>query len=114
MSAETQQLDDLKRRVEALESRSSIPGPVGPRGPAGDIEAAVRNATSASNKAVADAEKRVQAKADAACAKLKAQFDALKKYIDERIEAAVVNHTVQTLEDYGVVSSFDNKRITVK
>ncbi len=56
----------------------------------------------------------MQAKADAACAKLKAQFDALKKYIDERIEAAVVNHTVQTLEDYGVVSSFDNKRITVK
>ena len=34
---------------------------------------------------------------------MRAEFQELKSYLDERIENAIVNHVVQTLQDYGVL-----------
>jgi len=34
---------------------------------------------------------------------VRAEFQELKSYLDERIENAIVNHVVQTLQDYGVL-----------
>ncbi|MGB2668391.1 MAG: hypothetical protein WAK48_30675 [Candidatus Acidiferrum sp.] len=46
------QIDELKQRIEELESRKPLQGP---RGPAGPIDAAVRNAEEVSRKNTVDA-----------------------------------------------------------
>jgi hypothetical protein len=35
---------------------------------------------------------------------VRAEFQGLKSYLDERIQNAIVNHVVQTLQDYGVLN----------
>ena len=104
----------IEERLEVLENQKPV---VGPRGPAGPIEAAVANA----NQAVADAEARVQAKADASYVKFTAEVKALRDdfaklttRLNEIIQTAVENHTIKMFEEYGVVSDFDGKRITTK
>jgi hypothetical protein len=117
----------IEQRLLALEAAfAEIKQAKGIRGPAGSIDAAVKNAEAAAHKVVAGAEDRVTNKATASFAKftdeiarlqavaaqLRQDVANLQKNLDERIENAVVNHTVQTLEDYGMVSDFDGKRIT--
>ena len=103
----------LEQRVEALEKRP------GPRGPAGDISAAVRNAEIAASKIVENAEARVGAKADASYAKfidevaklqtiadkLRQEVVDLRKHLDERIHNTVDGQVVQTLQDYHLLDS---------
>src|SRR6266436_5648209 len=97
----------IEQRIAALEAsleeNKRLKGVPGPRGPAGPIEAAVANA----NRAVSNAEDRVQMKANATYAKfaadvkaLREEFRALKQHLDETIHNAVDNHTVQVLRDY--------------
>lgn len=102
----------LEARVQALEERPLERGPEGPkgekgergpRGPAGPIDAAIRNA----HEAVADAERRVQAKADTELLKfqeevnnLKADFNVLKSMLADTIKDTVDNHRVSVLRDY--------------
>ena len=84
--------------------RRGIPGPTGP---AGDIHAAVINATEAAEKvAVVAARKAAVYPFEAKVAELRQEFEALKvefTELTERIENAVVIHVIQTLKDYGVI-----------
>jgi hypothetical protein len=116
MKATSQQAQDsaavaaLEKRVKELETElkaimdlKGIPGQVGPRGPAGDILAAVARA----GQTVADAEACVQYKADTTYAKFADDVAALRREVaetqrllDERIQNVVDGHTVQVLRDY--------------
>lgn len=115
----------VEERIAALETElaeiKKLKGIPGARGPAGPIEAAVANA----NRVVADAESRVRTEATGAYANFNAdvrklreevreEVNQVKQFLDERIQNVVENHTVKVLEDYGVVSDFDGKRITTK
>jgi hypothetical protein len=109
--------DRLTALEEAFAEVKKLKGVPGPRGPAGEISAAVRNA----QQAVADAESRLHKSTDARLAKfqaevkqLRADFAAHKESLPETIKNTVDYHTVSVLEDYGVVSDFDGKRITTK
>jgi hypothetical protein len=104
-------VQEIEQRIAALEASleeiKRLKGIPGARGPAGPIEAAVANA----NRAVADGEARVQARANATYAKfaahvtvLREEFKQLKQYLDERIKDAVDNHTVQVLRDYHLLN----------
>ena len=91
-----------------------IQGPVGPRGPAGDIAAAVAQATVKSNAAVESAEQRVQAKAEAAYAKIVEEFKELKRYLDDRIECSILLRqgfvVYRTVAVHGIVDLIGIKR----
>jgi len=98
----------LEQRVEALEKRP------GPRGPAGDISAAVRNAEIAASKIVENTEARVGAKADASYArfadevsklrqeatKLREEANQLRKHFNDLIQNTVDASVIKTLQDY--------------
>ena len=95
----------LEQRIAALEARLEEikKGVTGPRGPAGDINAAVLNAKIAVN----DAESRVQARADATYARFAAdlatvrnEIRQLKQYLDDGIKNAVDSATVEVLHAY--------------
>jgi hypothetical protein len=97
----------IEQRVYALEAAFEevrrLKGVPGPRGPAGPIDAAVANA----NRAVADAEARVQAKANATYAKfaaevkaLREEFKLLREQLAQNIQTEVENRVVQVLRDY--------------
>ena len=111
-------MEELLSRIEALEDavsnlRSSFAevknekGIAGPRGPAGDYIAASNHATAAAFKALADAEARLKK----VVGDVKAQHVAFEKQINDSIKNTVDSHTIQVLEDYGGVSSRDNKPI---
>jgi hypothetical protein len=112
-------LEQLEQRVSTLEKRSA-----GPRGPAGDISAAVRNA----EEHVKSAEKRVQDIAEGVFARFTSELKKLREELRTRDEAyasnlrqmrdeirefkasvndtivrAVDHHTVAVLQDYGVL-----------
>jgi len=102
----------IEQRIAAVEAGfeevKKLKGVPGPRGPAGPIDAAVENA----KRAVADAEDRVQARADATYAKFAADVKALREevkrleqYLDERIQNVVDNAVVQVLRDYHLLDS---------
>lgn len=95
-----EKIEALEREVEALKKRPA------PRGPAGDISAAVAQAAAT----VGDAEARVQAKADAAHRTLEAEVKAiraevkqLRQHLDDRIKVAAENNMIQVLRDYGLL-----------
>jgi hypothetical protein len=95
---------DLELRIAALEARKPE---VGPRGPAGNIDQAVRQASAAANQAVSDAELRVQEYAKASLgqfreelAKLQARFEDLKKNLSATIKDTVDVNVVNTLHEY--------------
>jgi hypothetical protein len=83
----------------------------GLRGPAGEINAAVNNARNVAEQVAITAAKTAvvfpfQDKVDQVQAnfeRLKLEFQELKAYLDERIDNAVANQVVQTLQDYGVL-----------
>lgn len=94
-----QRLEALEVSFEEVKKVKCVPGP---RGPAGPIDAVVENA----KQAVADAESRVQTRADATyrefaaeVKELREEVFELKQFLDERIKNAVELHTVQVLED---------------
>ena len=104
----------LRNLEQAFEEVKKLKGVPGPRGPAGDILAAVTNATKAANQVMADAESRVGAKADASYArfvdevsklrqeatKLRAEADQLRKHLNDVIQNTVDANVVKTLQDY--------------
>ncbi len=106
-------MSTIEERLDALEKRAPV------RGPAGDISAAVRNATIASNAAVADAESRIKATADEALArvqdeavkfsdlarKLRQEVEDAKKFLDDRIQNAVDANLVKTLQEYHLLDA---------
>jgi len=109
-----EQLDALQSKVRALESEleatkklNGIPGPAGPRGASGDIVAAVRQATAASEQIVADAEARIRDANKLNVQQFTDRVDQLRADIKAEVDLA----TVKVLEAYGVVSDFDGKRI---
>ncbi len=101
-------MSTIEERLDALEKRAPV------RGPAGDISAAVRNATIASSAVVADAESRIKARADEALAKvqdeaaklsdlarkLRQEVEDAKRFLDDRIQNAVDANLVKTLQEY--------------
>src|ERR1700730_17261515 len=87
----------LKDQFTKLLKMRGIPGPTGP---AGDIGAAVIQATDAAERVAAvTAKKAVVYPFAAEVAKLREEFDTLKAYIDN----AIVHHIVETLQAYGVL-----------
>jgi predicted oxidoreductase (fatty acid repression mutant protein) len=106
-----QVLTDLQREFVKLKDQFSKLGKMrgipGPTGPAGDIHAAVINATETAERvAVVAAKKAIVYPFEAKVAELRQEFEALKTEfteLTERIENAVVIHVVQTLKDYGVL-----------
>jgi hypothetical protein len=118
MSTLEQRLEALEKQFEEVKKLKGVPGP---RGPAGPIEAAVSNAVTNANKVVLSAEERVQARADEAIARLAYRIEHIhqeilqqRQWIQDSIKNAVENHTIQVLEDYGVVSDLDGQRIKTK
>jgi phage host-nuclease inhibitor protein Gam len=114
-----EKVSELEKRLEHVSAVANLP-----RKP-GDISAAVRQAQAS----VADAETRVQNKADAAVARLSQEIanlrqeirdaskqvqadlklmrDEIREYekgVNDTIKATVDNHTVQVLMDYGVLN----------
>jgi len=95
------QFAELKQEFSKLVKMKGIPGPTGP---AGCINAAVNNA-----RDVAEAVAITVAKAAVVypfhneVKQVRVEFQELKSYLDERIENAIVNHVLQTLQDYGVL-----------
>jgi hypothetical protein len=91
-------------------------GPTGPRGPAGDISAAVAQSKLAFEQAIAAhsvaASGREQAFRDEVKA-LRKELANLKTWITDSISNAVENQTIKTLEDYGVRDHNGNKITTV-
>ena len=99
---------------QAFEEVKKLKGVPGPRGPAGDILAAVTNATKAVNQMTFDAESRVGAKADASSARfvgevsklrqeaamLRAEGCQLRKHLNDVIQNTVDANVVKTLQDY--------------
>jgi hypothetical protein len=105
---------DYEQRIAALEAElvKIKDLKTGPRGPAGDISAAVANAA----REVRDAEGRLATKAAEASAQYQADVNALRKetadaiaqvqaYIDGRIRNAVDGHAVQVLIDYHLIDA---------
>jgi hypothetical protein len=101
----------IEQRINALEESfeevKKLKGVPGPRGPAGHIDAAVANA----QRAVVDAEDRLQARAEATYARFAADVKALREevkqlklFLDERIQNAVDNYTIQVLRDYHLLN----------
>ena len=104
-------MSTIEERLDALEKRPPV------RGPAGDISAAVRNATIASNTAVADAESRIKAAADEAfvrdevvklselARKLRQEVEDAKKFLDDRIQNTVDANLVKALQEYHLLDA---------
>jgi hypothetical protein len=87
----------LKDQFTKLLRMRGIPGPTGP---AGDIGAAVIQATDVAERvASVTAKKAVVYPFQNEVAKLREEFDTLKAHIDN----AIVHHIVETLQDYGVL-----------
>lgn len=111
MNNKTVVTNSLEERIAALEAAfeevKAAKGIAGPRGPAGNIDAAVANVDAAVSKAGS----RVEAQANQRYANLRDEFSALvrvlrveldnlKKGLDERIKNEVDGHAVQVLHDY--------------
>jgi uncharacterized protein YceH (UPF0502 family) len=102
-------MNDVEQRIEALEKEvAALKQRPSPRGPAGDITAAIAGAA----HEVSNAEARVQSVANAEYRKfaaevkaLRKEIEALKKYLDERITNAVDNQVVQVLRDYHLLDA---------
>src|SRR3984893_850654 len=74
------------------------------RGPAGEIDAAVNNARDVAEQvAITAAKTAVVYSFQDEVKQMRSEFQELKSYLDERIENAVVNHVLLTLQDYGVL-----------
>jgi Tfp pilus assembly protein PilO len=97
----SKQFAELKQEFTKLLKMRGIPGP---RGPAGEIDAAVNNARDVAEQvAITAAKAAVVYPFRDEVKQVRAEFQELKSYLDERIENAIVNHVVQTLQDYGVL-----------
>jgi hypothetical protein len=110
----------IEQRLQFLEvAFAEVKKAKGIRGPAGPIDAAVRNATVAASKAVADAEDRVTSRAaesfvkftyeisklEQVADKLRQDVADLRKYLDDRIHNTVDAQVVQTLQDYHLLDA---------
>ena len=91
-------VDDLRRRASEVEKQRAAPGP---RGPAGDISAAVRNATEVC-VTYTDAAKKVSAEAQERANKLQAEAKAFYEDANERIltTANSIQSRLKVLEDH--------------
>jgi hypothetical protein len=81
---------------------------VGPRGPAGDIDAAVINATEAAEKIVIAATKTAMYPFDSEVDKLRQEFEALRAHLIEftsNVENSVALHAVALLKEYHLLDS---------
>ena len=95
------QFAELKQEFTKLVKMRGIPGP---RGPAGEIDAAVNNARDVAEQvAITAAKAAVFYPFQNEVKQVRAEFQELKSYLDERIENAIVNHVLQTLQDYRVL-----------
>jgi len=95
------QFAELKQEFTKLVKMRGIPGP---RGPAGEIDAAVNNARDVAEQvAITAAKAAVVYPFQNEVKQVRAEFQELKSYLDERIENAIVNHVLQTLQDYRVL-----------
>ena len=95
------QFAELKQEFTKLVKMRGIPGP---RGPAGEIDAAVNNARDVAEAvAITAAKAAVVYPFQNEVKQVRAEFQELKSYLDERIENAIVNHVLQTLQDYRVL-----------
>jgi hypothetical protein len=95
------QFVELKQEFTKLLKMKGIPGPTGP---AGCIDAAVNNARDVAEAvAITAAKAAVVYPFQDKVKQVRAEFQELKSYLDERIENAVVIHVTQTLKDYGVL-----------
>jgi hypothetical protein len=93
--------NDFKEVVKA----KGIKGDVGPRGPAGDIAAAVDNAKKAATEvAVNSVRAEIQYPFEQKVAELRKEFSDLNSRIDETIHNTVANHVVKTLQEYSVLN----------
>jgi hypothetical protein len=110
----------IEERLQALEAAfAEIKQAKGIRGPAGPIDAAVKNAEAAAHKVVAGAEARVTNTAEAVHTKLmekaaslqevadqlRADVADLKKHLADRITNEVDANLVQTLKDYHLLDA---------
>jgi hypothetical protein len=111
MATVEERLDILEREFAQVKELKGI---AGPRGPAGNIDAAIANV----DAAVSKAESRVQAQAnvrydlflaaernlreafETQVRVLRVELDNLKKGLDERIKNEVDGHAIQVLHDY--------------
>ena len=128
MSQEQQtQIDALTQRVAELERTKSTPGP---RGPAGDIDAAVRNAEEASRAITGEAitkhtvrvndldqmVRRAVADLGKAVADAKAHFEAVVRQTEQRFfqnaEANLNFKILNLLKDYDVLDSETSTPVT--
>jgi hypothetical protein len=95
------QFAELKQEFTKLLKMRGIPGPTGP---AGDIHAAVIQATDVAERVGAEAgRKAVVYPFQNAVAKLREEFEALRAHLlefTEQIENSIVIHTVKTLQEY--------------
>jgi hypothetical protein len=109
---------ELEERLAALEVKvKEFDGIALTRKTPGDISAAVRGAQALVSAAEFRLNQHVESRQDETrrnIEALRAEIRKLQDYIDGAIKNAVENYTVQTFEDYGVVSDLDGKRITVK
>src|ERR1700730_7631988 len=95
------QFAELKQELTKLLKMRGIPGP---RGPAGEIDAAVNNARDVAEQVAITAAKAAGVYSfQNEVKQVRAEFQELKSYLDERIENAIVNHVLQTLQDYRVL-----------
>jgi len=109
-------MSNLEQRIAVLETElaeiKKLKGVPGPRGPAGDISAAVAN----TQREVRDAEGRLAAQAATVSEKFAADVDALRKetadaiakvqaFVDGRIKNEVDGHAIQVLIDYHLIEA---------
>lgn len=114
----TDQIAALENRIAQLEAQfaevTKLKGLPGPRGPAGDISAAIANAESAGAKVAAKAiestKTAIQKRDEESAAKIAVIETRLKTYF-ENLEHHVAVHVIKILEEYGVVSSHDGRPI---
>jgi signal transduction protein with GAF and PtsI domain len=101
-------VEQLQKRIATLEASleeiKKLKGIPGPRGPAGDIAAAVQNATRVNVHAVAVAESRVREAAHAKFEAMREEIRQFKQDLNERLQNAVDAHTVQLLRDYHLLN----------
>jgi hypothetical protein len=103
-----QQVVELTARITALETQLKeiieLKGVPGPRGPAGDIKAAVINAEQAAKKIANDTLSGVQSRVTEACDQILADSKKFREYVqsllDEGLKNAAENHCIQVLRDY--------------
>jgi DNA repair exonuclease SbcCD ATPase subunit len=105
----SQSVEKLEARIAALEEAfervQKLKGIPGPRGAAGPIDAASRNA----ENAVANAENRVQRRAEERYAQfasdVKALRDELREFKAQTLKDALDSHVIPVLQDYHLLDS---------